>query len=719
MGRKRNRQQPPRNHSLGHRDQAVPKADDRGGVQRLPDRSHHILPAPASGVRTRYLVLAICGFLLLAVGLVFGQTVRHDFVNFDDPEYVFQNPQVSDGLTAHGITWAFTQSRGANWIPVTWVSLMLDCQMYGLNAGGYHLTNVLLHAVTVVLLFLVLQWMTGCLWPSALVTVLFAVHPLRVESVAWVTERKDVLSGSFFMLTLGAYVGYAIHRFSFGRYLAVMVFFALGLMAKATLVMLPLVLLLLDYWPLGRMTPAATRDTPVPSCGRGDRFSLLMRLLLEKVPLLALVAVSCVVTVWAQREALVPVEQLPLWWRVGNALISYVTYLGQSFYPVGLAVLYPRPGLDLPFWKVFGALLVLVSITAAALLGRRRCPYLLVGWLWYLGMLLPVIGLVQFGVQAVADRFSYLPQIGLCIALVWAVADACRFWPYRGWVCGIISVLVLVAMMGCAWRQTGYWCDSETLWTHALACTSRNHVAHNNLGLILAGRGRLDKAIAHYQKALEIKPDFAEAQGSFGELLASQGNFDEALRHYRAALRLDPHSVLGHIQVAGVLSRQGNTHEAESHFREALRLEPSSAQAYGGLAMALQQQGKTEEALRCYDESLRLRPDQVEVLNNFAWIRATHPDPRFRDGVRALAAAQRAVALSRSEVGTVDTLAAAYAEAGRFSEALQTAQKALELATRQGNRALADSLRAKISLYEVRTPFRDKQQPSPALPSRP
>jgi Flp pilus assembly protein TadD len=634
-----------------------------------------------SGSRSRYQILVICGLLLLAVGLVFGQTVRHEFVNFDDPEYVCENPQVSAGLTAHGVTWAFTQSHGANWIPVTWVSLMLDCQLYGLNAGGYHLTNVLLHAVTVVLLFLVLQWMTGCLWPSALVAVLFAVHPLRVESVAWVTERKDVLSGLFFMLTLGAYVGYARHRFSLGRYLAVMVFFALGLMAKATLVTLPLVLLLLDYWPLGRTTPAATRDTPVPSGGRGDRFALLMRLLLEKVPLLALVAVSCVVTVWAQREALVPIEQLPLWWRMGNALVSYVTYLGQFFYPVGLAVLYPRPSLDLPFWKVFGASLVLVSITAVALLWRRRCPCLLAGWLWYLGMLLPVIGLVQFGVQAVADRFSYLPQIGLCIALVWAVAEACRSWPYRRWLYGVTSALVLAGFMGCAWRQTSFWRDSETLWTHALACTLRNFTAHDNLGLALAHCGQVDQAIAHYQKALEIKPDYALAHNNLGVVLARRGQVDEAI----------------------------------VQFQRAVEIKPNDMKAHNNLAMALTARGRLKEAMRHYRKVLEIKPDYADAHNDLAWLLATCPVAALRNGAEAVHHARQANQLSDSKrPGILDTLSAAYAEAGRFPEALAAARKALELAVQQNNRPLVDALRAHIALYEAGRPYH--QTPAASTP---
>jgi len=735
-------------------------------------------------------VLAVCGFLLLAVGLVFAQTVRCQFLNFDDDKYVYENAQVSGGLAAAGIAWAFTHSHAANWHPLTWISLMLDCQVYGINAGGCHLTNVLLHAATAVLLFLVLWRMSGGFWPSAVVAAVFAVHPLRVESVAWVAERKDVLSGLFFVLTLGAYVSYARRPFSVARYLLIMVFLALGLMAKPILVTLPLVLLLLDYWPLGRMDSAADADNPALGRGRLRRLPLPARLALEKVPLLVLAAVSCAVTVWAQAEALVPIEYFPLWWRMENALVCYVAYLGQLFYPVGLVIVYPRPGLNLPHWWSLGAFLVLGGITAAVLLWRRTCPYLLVGWLWYLGMLVPVIGLIQIGTQAIADRYTYLPQIGLGIALAWAVADGCRSSRRRRWVCGVASMLLLAVLMGWAWRQASFWRDSETLWTRALACTSRNSIARNglgatllaqrrfdeaipqfqqsvditpdyfaayaNLGTALQSRGRIneaitqyrkalelkpndanlhsslatalarhgqvDEAIAQYQRALEIKPDYVETHGLLGDLFASRGNWDEAARHYLVVLHLNPRDVRGHVQLGKVLSRQGKSVAAEGYFREALQREPSSDEACSGLATALAQQGKSEESLRYYQESLRLRPDQPDSLNNLAWMRATHPDPRFRDGAQAVAAAERAVKLSRSEVHTVDTLAAAYAERGRFSEALATARKALDLATQQHDQPLADEVRGRIRLFEAGKPYVDNLRrwslPLPASPGK-
>ncbi len=398
-------------------------------------------------------VLAACCLLALAVAVVFGPTVWHDFVNFDDDAYVYDNPQVMQGLTQQTVAWSFTTFHSSNWHPLTWLSHALDCQLYGTqHAAGHHLTNVVLHAAVAILLLLVLWQMTGSLWPSAVVAAVFAVHPLRVESVAWIAERKDLLSGLFFMLTLGAYLHYVRHPFSWHRYLLVAAMFALGLMAKPMLVTLPFVLLLLDYWPLGRIslrggadsqdnsgadipvcrekprcdgsctaTPGATVQlSPQLKWGDTGRQECLPHLIAEKLPLLLLAAASCVVTSFAQDPSIAVSKYLPVSARIANALVSYVDYLGQFFYPLGLAAFYPHPESGLPIWKVAGALLLLVGISAAAWIGRRRCPYLLVGWLWYLGMLIPVIGLVQVGDQARADRYTYLPQIGLVVALVWA-----------------------------------------------------------------------------------------------------------------------------------------------------------------------------------------------------------------------------------------------------------------------------------------------------------
>ena len=498
-----------------------------GGVCRQPSPEN------------RSLLLSVCTLLVLAVAVPFVQTARFPFVNINDSKYVYDTPQISRGLTAANMVWAFTHRHSENWHPLTWLSLMLDCQLYGLNAGGHHLTNVLLHAATAVLLFLVLRQMTGRFWPGALVAALFAVHPLRVESVAWVSERKDVLSGLFFMLTLGAYVHYVRRGLSWAWYLAVLLCFALGLMAKPMLVTLPVLLLLLDYWPLGRFTGTSLhrRAPPVPRhCNEGalpGRFSFSWRFVIEKLPLLAMVAGSCVTTVWAQREVMVSEDRLPVWARVANAPVSYVAYLDQFFCPRGLALFYPHPGPHLPLWKAVGAGVVLLCISAVVLTLWRRRPYLLVGWLWYLGMLVPVIGLTQAAGQAMADRFTYLPQIGIAIALIWWADDCSRSWRYRRVVWSVASAAGLMVLLGCAWRQTSFWCDSVTLWTRSLACSSYNKVAHNNLASALIDRGRLDEAMGHCRQSLEINPNDAEAEVILGIILARLGRLDEAMAGYR------------------------------------------------------------------------------------------------------------------------------------------------------------------------------------------
>ena len=389
----------------------------------------------------------VCGLLLLAVALVFGQTVQHGFVNYDDNGYVSDNPQVTKGLTVQGIGWAFTTTHGSMWGPLTWLSHMLDCQLYGLHSWGHHLTNILLHAATTIILFLVLRRMTGDLWPSALVAALFAVHPLHVESVAWVAERKGLLSGLFFVLTIGAYVGYVRHRFSLLRYLAVVVLFALGLMAKPMVVTLPFVLLLLDYWPLGRIVVGTRRVPSAAGPAAGEQTAhgvcLLRRLVVEKIPLFALAAASCVAAPFTQGEAVASLNAIRLSSRITNALVSYVAYVGQFFSPVGLAVFYPHPGSSLPIWKAVGALALLVGVSAAAVAWRRRYPWVFVGWFWYLGTLVPMIGLVQIGGHAMADRYTYVTQIGLYLALAWRARRSPRLGPivagctapHRRWSC--------------------------------------------------------------------------------------------------------------------------------------------------------------------------------------------------------------------------------------------------------------------------------------------
>jgi protein O-mannosyl-transferase len=502
---------------------------------------------------------AICAFLVLAVALVFGQTVDHDFVNFDDPEYVIENPNVSTGLTPEGIAWAMTARYSNNWHPLAWLSHQLDCQLYDLHPAGHHLTSVLLHAVTSVLLFLVLRRMTGDLWPSAFVAAVFAVHPLHVESVAWIAERKDVLSGLFFVLALGAYLRYVRRPSSRLRYATVAAFFALGLMAKPMLVTLPFVLLLLDYWPLRRIVATSTPRQA-------------WRLVVEKIPFFALAALSCVITSWAQSDAINSISETSMASRIANALASYAAYIATSVCPVDLAVLYPYPDAGLPIWQPIVGLAILVLVTSLAIVRCKKNPYLLVGWLWYVGMLVPVIGLVQVGSHARADRYMYLPQIGLSITATWGFLFLVRSWPNRTWICGIVASATLLGLMTTAFVQTTYWHDSESLWNHALRCTSPNKIACFNLGHFLSDHQRYEEAAEQYGEAVRISPDYLDARMNLGITLGRLDHADAAAEQFCFLLKVKPDSAEVRFNLGIVLERLGRIDEAVAQLDRAVLL---------------------------------------------------------------------------------------------------------------------------------------------------
>src|SRR5438552_9866625 len=432
----------------------------------------------------RRVAVGICAVLAAITWLVFGQTLGHQFVTYDDPQYVYENAKISAGLSLEGVSWAFTHTIAGNWHPLTTVSHMFDCQLYGLKPAGHHFTNVLLHTIAVILLFLVLRQMTGTLWRSAFVAALFAIHPLHVESVAWISERKDVLSAVFFILTLGAYIRY-VSKPSVTSYLLVVLLFACGLMSKPMLVTVPFVLLLLDHWPLGRGRGMEISDERSEVRRERSvvrrRWSVVRGLVVEKIPLLALSAASCLATLLGQRQAAGSIDQLPFAWRVNNAIVTCVAYIWQMLWPVKLAVFYPHPDNRLLLWQIFLALALLIAITVAVIASRQKRPYLMTGWLWYLGMLVPVIGLVQVGEQARADRYTYLPQVGLYLALTWTIVDLSASWRRRREILGVAAAVVITARTWRAWIQASYWKNSETLWTHTLAVASDYHVVHNNL----------------------------------------------------------------------------------------------------------------------------------------------------------------------------------------------------------------------------------------------
>ena len=617
-----------------------------------------------AGRKDRWLVFGICVFLGAITWLVFGQTLRHDFVNVDDTDYVIKNVEVARGLTIEGAVWAFTHFHASNWHPLTWISHMLDCQIFGLSPGGHHLTNVLLHMATAICLFLVLRQMTAAFWRSAFVAAVFAIHPLRVESVAWVAERKDVLSGLFFVLTIGAYVRYA-RRPSRVGYAALTVLFALGLMCKPMLVTLPVVLLLLDYWPLNRLGQSGNRNF----------FTVLRHLVLEKLPLVALAAASCVVTLFAQKGVIQPFASISFPVRAANAFISYVAYLRQLFWPSNLAALYPFPSGSIAVPGIL-SLILLAGISLGVFVLRRRYPYLVTGWLWYLIMLGPVIGILQVGIQARADRYTYLPQIGLYVLLTWAVADLCARWRYTRLVPGILALILLPALAFTARLQASYWQDSQSLWTHAIACTSDNAAAQTNLGQAYYEKGTMDKAIAHYERALQI----------------------------------DPNQVLAHSALGLALLDAGRPDESVTHLRKALEINPNFADAHYNLGNTFLQMGRANEAIAQYYQTLAINPHDIEALNNTAWILATWPEATIRDGTRAVELAERADSFTHGESPVISaTLAASYAEAGRSADAVKSAERALRLATALGNAARADSIRAQIALYQSGAAFRDRR----------
>jgi tetratricopeptide (TPR) repeat protein len=653
------------------------------------------------------------------VATVFGQTIFHDFVNFDDAAYVYGNARVIQGVSLDGMAWAFTHRHSGNWHPLTSLSHMLDCQFYGLWPGGHHLTNVFLHAATSVLLFLVLRNNTGELWPSAFVAALFAIHPLRAESVAWIAERKDVLAGLFFVATIGTYASYARRSFSAPRYLAVVLCFALGLMAKPMLVTLPCVLLLLDYWPLGRFTWG--EKTP----GRWP----MTRLLLEKLPFLALTAVSIGLTLWAQQSAIWAWEKLPLLQRLGNATVAYSTYLSKLAWPSNLAMLYGHVKEQSSSGAaVAGSLAFLIAISVITVVLRRSHPYLMVGWLWYLGMLVPVIGIVQVGVQTMADRYTYLPQIGVGIALAWSAMAALRAVPYGRVVGGITAGALLTALAVCACRQTHTWQNSETLWKHAIVCNPRNFRAHCLLGGFLVAKGRTAEAISHYQAALRLYPEYTLAYCRLGEALLDSGRTAEAVDQFQQALRIEPDRFEAHYRLGLVSVQSGHTAEAVDHFQRALRIAPPSveaaethvrlgdvliglgrfaeavehcrtalemqpnyAEAHFHLARALFNSHHAGEAIEHYQQAVRLKPDYAAAYNNLA--NAMLKAGRLDEAIQQY---EQAVRVVPNYTTAHYNLGLCLAKVGRPSDALDHLEQSLRLAEASGQKPLAQSALVEI-----------------------
>jgi tetratricopeptide (TPR) repeat protein len=539
-----------------------------------------------------------------------------DFVNYDDEVYVTNNRQVRGGLSLEGIKWSFTNLEAGFWQPPVWLSHMLDCQLYGMHAGGHHWTSVLIHTAGALLLFFVLSLMTHSPWASALAAALFAVHPLHVESVAWVAERKDVLSGFFWILTMGAYAHY-VKGPTLRRYLLVLGSFVLGLLSKPMAVTLPFALLLLDYWPLRRFTGAQTAFDRWCASGPAPLRAPGARLVAEKVPLVVLSAAAVAITYVAEHHvgAVKSMASYPLGVRLANAIVSYALYIRKTIWPVDLAVLYPHLGMP-PLWPVLASAVLLVAVTGLAWRLRTRAPYLAVGWSWYLGTLVPVIGLVQIGSHAMADRYTYIPLLGLFIALAWGAKGIVEKRP--GWKIGIIGLSVLsgTILLFPARAQIETWQDSVTLFQHALTVTKDNPIARFNIGAHYLGRNDCSKAVPHFQEAIEMKKDFALAFHCLGVCDSRAGNAAGALHYYGQAIAIEPRSKMPRIERGLMLMQQGRLDEAEEDFRQVLRMDPAHEAAHNNMGMLLIRQGKHGEAEARFSDALRVNPRNAEAHNN-------------------------------------------------------------------------------------------------------
>jgi protein O-mannosyl-transferase len=685
--------------------------------------------------------------LLLATLGVYWRVLSCDFINYDDFPYVSRNPHVHAGLTLQSLRWAFNIGYASNWHPLTWLSHIADCQVFGLQPRGHHLTNLIFHVANTLLLFGILKRMTGALWRSMMVAALFALHPAHVESVAWVAERKDVLSTFFFLLTLGAYAGYVeqskvfrtvtsgpwqvteekaeahrhesevqgskfpatiLHPPSWFFYALALLCFILGLMSKPMVVTLPFVLLLLDYWPLRRFELSALEPRP-RSLG-----SRLGSLLLEKAPFFALAILSSVVTILAQRRggSVVPIEVIALDARCWNALVSCLRYAGKLFWPQNLAVIYPYVR-EWPSWLIGLAAAFVLGTTWLALKLRRQAPYLPVGWFWYLGTLVPVIGLVQVGEQAMADRYTYIPSIGFFLAIGWAIPQLLGKWPYRRSALAIGAALVLAACSTATCLQLRHWRDGISLFEHALAATENNAVAHATLGLALMDQGKLDQAVAQYEAALQISPDYSLAHNNLGVAFARLGRFDEAMAHYESALQLNPKDAEAHFNLANALnpgyvdtyaiadvvqnhradaqrSREhyqaaldlyphyvyarvnwgnleltlGRPEAAIKQYQEAIRIDPLTALAHFNLGNALAKIGKTNDATVSYTRAVQIEPDDPEARFRLANLLASQD--QFESAIPHY---QRVLALKPDHFMACCNLGGALAKLGRLPEA--------------------------------------------------
>jgi tetratricopeptide (TPR) repeat protein len=650
-----------------------------------PTLTKATVPPPTP--RKQVSVLLLATLLGLATVVLYWPAMQCDFISYDDPDYVTSNIQVQNGITFENLKLALTSSVSANWHPLTVLSHMLDCQLFGLKPWGHHLTSVLLHALNSALVFLLLRGLTGAVWRSVLVAALFAVHPLRVESVAWVSERKDVLNTFFGLLTLIAYTRYAQEQESRSKdqvggrknsfsyllspsYWFALLCFALGLMSKPMLVTWPFVLLLLDYWPLRRIDLAT----------RHSSLATIIRLLLEKIPFFALAAVACIATFMVQKEAGAVATSLPLVERLENVPVSYCRYLEKIFWPTDLAVFYPHPG-HWPLAEVILASLFLVVISGLLLVNWRRYPFLLMGWLWFVGTLVPVIGLVQVGAQSLADRYTYIPSLGVLLLAVWGANELVQRCRIILLPMAVAASTVIVLCIGLTRHQLVYWRNSETLFRHALAVTKNNFLAHGILGAALGMKGQADEAILHCEEAIRIKPDYPEAHSNFGDALVSKGQFDEAIDQYQQAIQLKPGYADAHYNLGNVFLNKGQTDKAITQYQDAIRLKPSLAAAYNSLGNAFLNKGQTGKAISEYQEAIRIKPDFTDACYNLGnvFLNTGQAD-------EAIIQYQKIIRLKPEYVEAHYNLGNAFVKKGQINEAINQYQEAIRF-----NPALAEA----------------------------
>lgn len=679
--------------------------------------------------------------LALAVGGVFSGVAGHEFLLYDDDVYVTSNTVVRQGLTWDSVRWAFETNRAANWHPITWLSHMVDTELYGLQPRGHHLSNLGLHVVNVCLIFALLRWTTGRRWPSVLAAALFGLHPLRVESVAWVAERKELLSVFFGLLTIAAYVWYTHRPKAWWRYIAALVLFTFALMSKPMLVTLPFVLLLLDWWPLNRYR---LEDRPPPKFA-----PLAIRLVIEKLPLFILSAASSYITYTVQRSggAVSQLDALPLHIRIENAFVGCMKYLERTFWPTELSFLYPHPLTSLPSGQVAMGAGLLIAISVVAVLIARRMPYVPVGWFWFVGALVPTLGFVQVGLQATADRYTYWPEIGLTILIAWSLAEVAT----RLRLLPVFRVAACVTILGglsiATWRQVTVWHDTLTLAEHALEIDSHNSIAMTVTAQSFSAQGRTAEAISMYREAIATDTPLAKAHGpetktllaaallssgevaeaallaaeavaekpqlamsrlTLGTALFEQGHFEEARSQLEAAVRLDPMLPAAHANLANVLIELGDFPEAIDHGRQAVALSYELVAAHYNLGRALAAVGDFPSAIAHFQAGLQDGPQWPLVARQLAWIRATCPMPQYRDADEALRLAEEADRQTRHQVPQfLDTLAAAYAEAQAWPQAVDAAELAIRLAIEQDQTDQLPLMRQRLEHYRARRPWRE------------